>query len=128
MDILNIAFQGESFDIVYCSHVLEHIEDDQRAIKELYRVLKSNGWALIVVPINIEKTYENSEIQSLEDRLEVFGQSDHVRICGLDYKERLINNGFYVKEYQTDDIATGYEKDYFDLKEGILYFCTKIQN
>ncbi len=125
MDITNLSFPEDTFDVIYCSHVLEHIVKDVQAIKELARVLTKEGWALILVPINAEKTYEDKNIIKPEDRLRVFGQEDHVRICGYDYKQRLENNGFIVNEVKPKNIANKNEMEYFGLKDDILYYCTK---
>ena len=98
VDITDIIFSNDFFDFILCLHVLEHIPDDSKAMRELYRVLKPGGWALIQVPIDINrsKTFEDPTVVSEEDRLRVFGQVDHVRICGLDYSERIKKAGFLV--------------------------------
>ncbi len=99
MDITNILFKNEVFDVILCSHVLEHVEDDKRAMREIFRVLKKGGWAIIQSPIdkNRERTYEDRSMRASKDREKYFGQSDHVRIYGLDYKQRLEDAGFTVK-------------------------------
>lgn len=103
MDITDIRFGDDSFDAVVCVHVLEHIPDDRKAMKELHRVLKPGGWALLQSPmrISLEKTYEDPSIVSEEERFRHFGQHDHVRIYGRDYAERLEKAGFRltVEEY-----------------------------
>ncbi|KKL68879.1 hypothetical protein LCGC14_2120580 [marine sediment metagenome] len=98
------------FDVILCSHVLEHIPNDYLALKELYRVLKPKGWAILQVPIdhNRAKTFENSKIISPKERLRVFGQKDHVRIYGTNYKDRLERVGFIVK---LDNFAKKNEKE-----------------
>jgi ubiquinone/menaquinone biosynthesis C-methylase UbiE len=98
MDITNIQFPDETFDVVYCSHVLEHVPDDRKAMREFYRVLKSNGWAVLLVPIIVEKTFEDPSIDKPKDRLRLFGQSDHVRKYGRDYVDRLRESGFSVSK------------------------------
>jgi ubiquinone/menaquinone biosynthesis C-methylase UbiE len=96
MDITDLGLDDNSFSLVWCSHVLEHIENDHQAMSEVYRVLKPNGLAVIQVPIYRQKTYEDSAIQSPEERLKHFYQDDHVRLCGLDIVQRLQNVGFKV--------------------------------
>lgn len=96
MDITNIQYPDNSFDIVYCSHVLEHIPDDRTAMKELARVLQPSGWAVLQVPMGTEPTQENLSITDPEERTRLYGQSDHVRMYGPDYKERLEESGFQV--------------------------------
>jgi SAM-dependent methyltransferase len=103
-DITQISFVDKSFDIIFCSHVLEHIPDDIQAMRELHRVLTPTGFAIIQVPIkdsfngiDIITTYEDPNIIDPADRRKEFGQHDHVRVYGRDYKERLIQAGFTVQ-------------------------------
>ena len=111
-DITNLPFGNNSFDLIICNHVLEHIQDDMIAIKEIYRVLKQNGVAIMQIPIDLErpKTFEDSKIKSNKKREESFGQYDHVRIYGRDFFERLGSVGFktkkinYTKELSEEEI------------------------
>lgn len=96
MDITNISFNDNTFDCILCSHVLEHIVDDQRAMRELFRVMKPNGFGIFNVPIKGENTFEDHSIISPEKRLKHFGQKDHCRIYGEDFKDRLEGAGFSV--------------------------------
>ncbi|MBA3370716.1 MAG: methyltransferase domain-containing protein [Thermoleophilaceae bacterium] len=98
MDLTQLDLDDQSFDCSYCSHVLEHIQDDRAAMSELYRILRPGGWGLLVVPINQETTYENPTIVDPADRLEHFGQADHVRKYGRDFADRLRLVGFLVDE------------------------------
>ena len=100
MDITNIQAPENSFDVILCSHVLEHIPDDHQAMSELFRVLKPGGWAILQVPLDYERenTFEDFSITSPKDRERLFGKDDHVRVYGLDYKDRLEKAGFIVKE------------------------------
>lgn len=95
-DILDLPFEDESFDIVFCNHVLEHIEDDRKAMSELYRVLKKGGWGIVQVPLknSLAETYEDFTITDKAERQKHFGQYDHVRWYGMDYFQRLENAGF----------------------------------
>lgn len=101
MDIHNIPFESQRFDVVMCNHVLEHVKDDVKALKEIQRVLKSSGWAILQVPffspVPIE-TYENDSITDPKEREKIFGQSDHVRKYGKDYAQRISVAGFHVVE------------------------------
>jgi ubiquinone/menaquinone biosynthesis C-methylase UbiE len=99
-DIVRLSFQDQSFDMIVCIHVLEHIEEDRKAMKELFRVLKGEGCAVLDVPIDYhrEQTYEDPSIRSPEDRAKAFYQSDHVRVYGRDFCDRLREAGFSVKE------------------------------
>ncbi len=98
MDITNIAFEDSCFDVIICNHVLEHISDDHRAMSELYRVLKPEGWAILQTPISLSlsETFEDRSVVTPERREKIFGQDDHVRIYAKDYKERLEKIGFCV--------------------------------
>ena len=95
-DILDLPFDDESFDIVICNHVLEHIEDDRKAMSELCRVMKKGGWGILQVPMKIssEKSYEDFSITDPKERQKHFGQYDHVRWYGMDYFDRLKSAGF----------------------------------
>ena len=111
-DICNLPFKENSFDFILCNHVLEHINDDNKAMKELYRVLNKNGTAILQVPINQKssKTLEDSSIVDKKERIEKFGQYDHIRLYGLDYFKKLESFGFkvnplkYSKEFTEGEI------------------------
>ncbi|PCH53560.1 MAG: SAM-dependent methyltransferase [Flavobacteriaceae bacterium] len=99
-DICDLPFEENTFDVIFANHVLEHIEDDKKAMSELYRVLKPCGMGIFQIPqdLSLENTYEDFSITSSEERAKHFGQYDHVRIYGSDYFNRLRNVGFTVKE------------------------------
>ena len=99
MDVQLIPFQDASFNYILCSHLLEHVPDDQKAMREMFRILKPGGWAIMQVPLDSsrDETYEDANITSPEERERVFGQWDHVRIYGRDYKRRLAHAGFTVQ-------------------------------
>jgi len=96
MDITDIQYPADTFDIVYCSHVLEHVPDDRRAMSELCRVLKPGGWAILQVPLSSRPTFEDFTATTPQQRERLFGQHDHVRIYGPDYQDRLVAAGFEV--------------------------------
>ena len=108
--------------------VLEHIVDDQKAMTELFRVLIPGGWAILQSPIDIERneTFEDPNVTMPQDRLRVFGQSDHVRVYGRDYKDRLEKAGFsvevdgYVRSLGAD-VINKYNLD----EDEDIYLCTK---
>jgi len=80
---------------VMCNHVLEHVPDDRKAMRELRRVLRPNGWAILLVPdVHAEATVEDPTITDPAERLRLFGQADHVRRYGRDYLQRLADAGF----------------------------------
>jgi SAM-dependent methyltransferase len=99
LDVTEIPFPDEHFDLIICSHVLEHVPDDRKAIAELHRVMKKGGLGLLIVPFeaNRETTYEDFTINTPEGRRKAFGQHDHVRIYGRDYSDRLTEAGFKVE-------------------------------
>lgn len=127
MDICDIQFPDQSFDVIYCSHVLEHVWDDKKAIREFFRVLKNSRWAILNVPITREQTFEDSSIVDPKERLRAFGQEDHVRCYGPDYVERLRDAGFTVKIARPGDLVSKDEAVKMGLTpaSGEVYYCTK---
>jgi SAM-dependent methyltransferase len=127
-DICDLPFNDNVFDVVFCNHVLEHIEDDTKAISELYRVLKPGGLGIFQIPqdLSLAKTYEDFSITSSKDRKKHFGQYDHVRVYGKDYFDRLRSVGFKVHEI---DYSKTLSEDsiikYCLVKGEILPVCTK---
>ena len=98
-DVQNIPLENESVDVIICNHLLEHVEDDRRAMAELYRILKKGGWGIMLVPEDraLTATFEDDTITDAEERTRIFGQYDHRRIYGRDYDERLKAAGFRVE-------------------------------
>jgi SAM-dependent methyltransferase len=96
MDITDIKEANDVFDVIICNHVLEHIADDKRAMRELFRVLRPGGFAILQVPISLGDTLEDPSISDPAERERCFGQRDHVRIYGQDYPSRLEDAGFSV--------------------------------
>jgi SAM-dependent methyltransferase len=118
IDLANINYPDNSFDIVICNHVLEHIPNDIQAMREIYRVLKVGGHAILQVPIReVERTIEN-EAKTDKKRLELYGQIDHVRIYGQDYFDRLLSVGFRIGKITPD------KNHAFNPKEK-LFVCLK---
>ena len=99
-DICNLPFEDNSFDIIFCNHVLEHIPDDTKAMQELYRVMKPNGWGIFQIPQDLtrETTFTDDSITDPKERAKIFGQYDHVRVYGRDYFDKLRSIGFEVTE------------------------------
>jgi len=127
-DICNLPFDDDSFDVVFCNHVLEHIEDDTKAMQELYRVLKPGGMGIFQVPQDLtrEKTFEDDTITDKEERTKIFGQYDHVRVYGRDYFDKLRSVGFTVDEVDyTKKIAPKLLERYCLMKGEILPVCYK---
>lgn len=99
MDVTDIRLPDDSFDVILCSHVLEHVGDDARAMRELRRILRPGGWAILQVPIDtaLERTFEDPGVTDPAERERLFGQWDHVRLYGRDYAQRLVGAGFHVE-------------------------------
>lgn len=126
MDITRIEYPDESFDVIYCSHVLEHVADDRRAMREFRRVLKRSGWAVLLVPITAARTFEDPTAVSASDRVRVFGQADHVRRYGPDYADRLREAGFEVQVTRVPDMFPADEAARMGLAPaGEIYHCTR---
>jgi SAM-dependent methyltransferase len=94
-DICALPFRDAEFDAIICNHVLEHIPDDRLAMRELRRILRPGGVAVLMVPFQPDRqTYEDPAVVDPERRTELFGQFDHVRLYGGDYLDRLREAGF----------------------------------
>ena len=119
-DICNLPFPNDSFDLIICNHVLEHIEDDRRAMNELYRVMKLGGMGILQVPYEVERetTYEDPSITTKKDRKEAFGQYDHVRVYGKDFFKRLENTGFKVVQADYTKKLTDEQIERYCLNKG----------
>jgi SAM-dependent methyltransferase len=112
-DICALPFEDETFDLILCNHVLEHIPDDHKAMSELYRVLKKGGTLIAQVPLEEGrlKSFEDDSITDKKKRTEIFGQYDHVRLYGMDYYQRLESIGFqteavdFLKELSEEEIV-----------------------
>ena len=119
LDLLNINFSDNRFDLIICNHVLEHIIEDHIAIAELYRVMNRGGYGIFQVPIslNSSKTFEDNTIIGNDKREAVFGQSDHVRIYGRDYVDRLSQVGFNVNKI---NISKQYQQFGLNIEEDLF--------
>ncbi len=126
-DLTALPEADNSFDLVLCSHVLEHIPDDKKALQEIYRVLKPSGKAILLVPLDakLEKTYEDFTIVSPEERLKAFGQTDHVRMYGTDFDAKIKNIGFEVEQFSSKNFNSDEQFRYGLLEEDILFCASK---
>jgi SAM-dependent methyltransferase len=99
-DLHEIPFEENSFDMILCNHVLEHVTDDRKVMSEFLRVLKPGGFAILQVPLEPHRpvTFEDPAITDPREREKAFGQKDHLRVYGLDYAVRLRDAGFSVGE------------------------------
>ena len=127
-DICDLPFKDNTYDVILCNHVLEHIPDDIKAMQELYRVLKPNGMAILQIPqdLNRETTFEDNTITDKKERAEIFGQYDHVRIYGRDYFDKLRSIGFKVEEVDYTSKLSSEKIDKYRLAKGeIIPVCYK---
>ncbi len=125
MDIHEIPFDDNTFDVIFCNHVLEHVRDDKKALSEMKRVLKPGGWAILQVPFFYplrKTTYEDNSITNPQDREKAFGQDDHVRMYGEDYGQRLSSCGFTVEEDHLVEELTEKEQNRFALPKKEVIF------
>lgn len=125
MDIHQIPFEENTFDAVLCNHVLEHVQDDIKAMSEIRRVLKPGGWAIMQIPFFSpipEVTFEDPTITDPREREKIFGQDDHVRLFGKDYSKRIARAGLTAIEDQFVNRLTTEEQNKFGLSAGeVLY-------
>jgi SAM-dependent methyltransferase len=125
MSVTDIKFEDNSFDVIICCHVLTHVPNDQLAMREIFRVLKKGGYAIIQVPVdsNSPETKEDHSLDATE-RKRLYGGYDHYRRYGLDYKQRLERNGFTVT-VDNYVLQTDYNRFGLQSTENI-YLCRKI--
>lgn len=122
-DICALPFEDNTFDVIFCNHVLEHIPDDTKAMEELYRVMKSGGYGIFQIPQDLSRdtTFEDDAITDPKERAKIFGQYDHVRVYGRDYFEKLRSIGFKVEEVNyTNKIGTSLVEKYRLMQGEIL--------
>jgi hypothetical protein len=127
MDAHDIPFEEASFDMVFCNHVLEHVDDDHQVLSEIYRVLNPGGWGILQIPLFFplaEKTIEDPSIKDPKIREQLFGQDDHVRKYGLDYVDRLKAVGFTVYDNFTSKLSKE-ELHKFGIMESEILFTVK---
>lgn len=128
VDITDIPYKDHMFDLIICNHVLEHIPNEVKALSELYRVLKIDGTAFLTVPVcdHAEMTLEKEEYNTPELRREFYGNPDHVRMYGKDFKTRLEHAGFIVNRILMNEEYAKEELDRYGLyKNEAMYECRK---
>ncbi len=127
-DMKWLDYSDQTFDVIVCSHVLEHVKYDIQAMKELYRVMKDQGWGIMQVPIalNLKRTYEDPHIVTPEERNRAYGQEDHLRIYAKkDYVKRLKSVGFTVKPMHFAETLGSDMLKYGLSQDDVLYIVTK---
>lgn len=128
VDICSLPFDDDMYDVIFCNHVLEHIQDDLLAMRELYRVMKPGGMGIFQVPQDLSRefTFSDDSITDYKEREKIFGQYDHVRIYGRDYFDRLRSVGFRVDEVDyTRMIGDALVRKYCLMQGEILPVCFK---
>lgn len=126
-DITQIPFNENYFDLIICYHVLEHVENDRKAIQELFRVLKREGVALIQVPFSENETLEDAGVTNPNERKKLFGQEDHVRYYGRrNFLSRIQQSGFKAEEIKYAQTLDEEKIRLYQLdKEEIIFRCEK---
>ncbi len=127
-DICDLPIKENTYDFILCNHVLEHVLDDNKAMSELYRVLKKGGTGIFQVPIDMkrEKTFQDDSITDKLERNKIFGQYDHVRVYGKDYFKKLEDTGFKVQQIDYSKKFSDKEILKFSIIRGeIIPVCTK---
>jgi SAM-dependent methyltransferase len=129
VDLTDMRSYGDaSKDVYICSHILEHVANDDKALAELYRILKPGGWGIIMVPllIGLKHIFEDASITSEEDRLRHFGLEDHLRVYSKnDFLQKLLDAGFDVKEFGVDYFGASVFKKHGITEKSILYVVEK---
>ena len=128
VDMQEMPFPDGKFDLIYASHVLEHVPDDIKAMNELYRVLKYGGRCVLLVPLrySLEKTIEKEEYNTPELRIKHYGQANHLRRYGLDFKDRLESIGFKVTPMDAEDIVpSDIERKFYRTGRNRIFLCKK---
>lgn len=126
-DVQQIPLEAESFDAVICNHIMEHVEDDHKALSELYRIMRRGGWGVILSPVELEReeTFEDDTITDPAERTRIFGQYDHRRIYGRDYAARLREAGFEVYDIDYKNELSKAEQELYALPADHLYIVCK---
>jgi SAM-dependent methyltransferase len=127
-DLHAIPLEDNRFDVIFCNHVMEHVDDPIQCMSELYRVLKPGGWGILQVPQDFsrETTYEDASIISPAEREKHFWQKDHLRLFGMDYPDWLRKGGFQVEEFDMNDFYSVEIQERYRLGKGeILYIVSK---
>jgi SAM-dependent methyltransferase len=126
-DVQQIPLEAESFDAIICNHIMEHVEDDGKALRELYRIMRRGGWGVILSPVELEreKTFEDDTITDPAERTRIFGQYDHRRIYGRDYAARLREAGFEVYDIDYKNELSKAEQELYALPADHLYIVCK---
>lgn len=127
-DLHQVPLEDNRFDVIFCNHVMEHVDDALQCMKELHRVMKPGGWGIMQVPLDTTRTetYEDWSITSPEEREKHFWQKDHVRLFGLDYPDWLRKAGFEVEDgFASAPLSDALKERYRLSKDEVLYIFRK---
>jgi SAM-dependent methyltransferase len=125
--VQRLPFRDGAFDALLCHHVLEHVPDDRAAMRELRRVLRPGGWAILQSPIRsrLEATLEDPAVTDPRERERLFGQRDHLRQYGRDYADRLRAAGFEVRAERFFDELPPERRARHGLKDETIWLCLR---
>ncbi len=126
-DVQQIPLEDNYADVIICNHLLEHVDDDKKAMRELFRVMKPGGWGIMLSPVEYDRatTFEDDSIVDRKQRTEIFGQYDHRRIYGLDYADRLAEAGFNVQQIRYFHQLPAEQRELYALTDEIIYLVSK---
>lgn len=126
-DLHDIPLEDNQYEVIFCNHVMEHVENDLRCMQELYRIMKPGGWGIMQVPIdfNRDETYEDPTITTPEEREKHFWQYDHVRLYGTNYPRRLEEAGFKVDEVDMKDYLSPEKIERYRLQKNELLYVVR---
>ena len=127
MDVTDIQYPDESFDVIYCSHVLQYVPDDKQAIRELFRILKPDGWAVLLVPPMTDRAFDCPSITDQSEHLKTYDPENPAHRYGFDFVERLKEAGFKVKVAHPSDFLSQEKTLHMSITgaAGEIYYCTK---
>ncbi|MBN1433375.1 class I SAM-dependent methyltransferase [Candidatus Fermentibacterales bacterium] len=128
VDVTSLGFREACFDAIVCNHVLEHVPDDEAAIRELCRVLAPGGWAVVMAPVDHDRaeTLEDPSVRDPMERRRLFGQSDHVRVYGRDYIDRLNRAEWAASElHYADELDPGLRESLALMEREYIYLARK---
>lgn len=126
VDMLDMPFEDSTFDLVIANHVLEHVDDDLKALAEVHRVLKPGGHAILQTPYSakLHHTWQDPGIDTDAARLQAYGQADHVRLFGRDIFTRFQSTGLVSRVQQHDNVLSDFDPVVFGInpKEPLFLF------
>jgi SAM-dependent methyltransferase len=127
LDVQSIPYPDQTFDIVFCNHVLEHVADDRLAMREMHRVMRPGGWGVLLSPVDETRatTFEDDAVTDPAERTRLFGQYDHRRVYGRDYAGRLRETGWEVDEINYYETLPPERRTLHALRPETLYIVRK---